>query len=225
MTKIHYHLYRLMPFLDRRASLVLSLPASPVIADLGCNIGANLDAFRLLRNDLIIHGFDREDFSTSIQGKGCIFHQVDLLMDKLPLADSTVDLVIASHIIEHLPNTDNLVAEARRILKPDGMLFIEAPGIRSLFFPSLCFSDKKNNYTCNFYDDPTHLRPYSAVGLYRLAVSSGYRVKKYGISRNWLFTLSSPLLIVGGIFNKHWLLTGLTNLIGWSVFLVAQPEK
>jgi len=71
------------------------------------------------------------------------------------LKDNSFDIVIASQIIEHLPNDAALIQEIKRLLKPDGLAFIS--------------SVIKQSYGIYFYRingefriDPTHLREYSS---------------------------------------------------------------
>jgi len=45
----------------------------------------------------------------------------------IPLKDKSVDLVIASHILEHLPTLKNDLSEIRRVLKDDGRLIVVLP--------------------------------------------------------------------------------------------------
>lgn len=45
----------------------------------------------------------------------------------LPLDDAQYDLVICSHVLEHVPDDDALLTEIRRIMKPDGMAFLNIP--------------------------------------------------------------------------------------------------
>lgn len=45
----------------------------------------------------------------------------------LPLADSSVDVVVAFEVIEHLENWRDLLAEARRVLTPAGQLVVSTP--------------------------------------------------------------------------------------------------
>lgn len=54
---------------------------------------------------------------------------VDVVADiaETPLKDASVDAVILDSVIEHVPDPGRVVAEARRILKPGGRLFINCP--------------------------------------------------------------------------------------------------
>lgn len=45
----------------------------------------------------------------------------------LPLADGSVDVVVAFEVIEHLENWRGLLAEARRVLAPGGQLVVSTP--------------------------------------------------------------------------------------------------
>src|SRR3984893_16071306 len=51
----------------------------------------------------------------------------------LPLADSSADVVIMSELIEHLVDTDAAVDEARRILRPGGILLLSTPNLAAWF--------------------------------------------------------------------------------------------
>jgi SAM-dependent methyltransferase len=222
--KLHYKLYKLFPFLEKRASLILSLPPDPVLVDVGSSLGKNLEGFQILRKDLNIHAVDIGDFRDAIESKGCIFHQIDLIIDPLPFDSESVDCLTAMHILGHLESVGHLPGEAMRVLKPKGKLFIEVPGLRSLFVPSFHFSRSVGSHTFNFYDDLTHLRPYSVNGLRRLLEDNSLRVIRSGISRNWLFFVLSPLLIGCGLFSPFLFHAGIINLVGWSVYCIAEPK-
>lgn len=62
----------------------------------------------------------------------CSGRNVDLVMPsefEIPVADASADLVISGQCIEHCRNPFRLVAEAVRILKPNGMMFLTAPAV------------------------------------------------------------------------------------------------
>jgi SAM-dependent methyltransferase len=52
-------------------------------------------------------------------------HQVDLLA--LPFADSSYDVVYASHVLEHIENDATAIAEIRRVLAPGGIAILPVP--------------------------------------------------------------------------------------------------
>ncbi len=57
-------------------------------------------------------------------------YQIDdrtLEAGKLPYEDESFDVVLASHVIEHLPNPQEIVAEMGRVLKKGGILLIATP--------------------------------------------------------------------------------------------------
>jgi SAM-dependent methyltransferase len=65
-------------------------------------------------------------------------------------ADATLGAITAFHIVEHLPFED-LIAfldESLRTLRPNGLLIIETPNPANLVVGA-----------CNFWLDPTHIRP------------------------------------------------------------------
>lgn len=47
----------------------------------------------------------------------------------LPFADGSIDLVVASHVIEHVADTDTLVRECYRVLKAGGHLVMATPNL------------------------------------------------------------------------------------------------
>ena len=46
---------------------------------------------------------------------------------QLPFKNESVDAVIAEHLLEHLSDPDKAVAEVKRILKPNGLIYILTP--------------------------------------------------------------------------------------------------
>jgi hypothetical protein len=83
-----------------------------------------------------------------------------------------------------------------RLLKPGGVLILETPSLRSLFIPSFLPNWFKDNPTINFYDDPTHIRPYTRTSLLRMAKMSGFSEYKVSKSRNILNILAFPVAII-----------------------------
>jgi 2-polyprenyl-3-methyl-5-hydroxy-6-metoxy-1,4-benzoquinol methylase len=51
----------------------------------------------------------------------------------LPVATGAADVVIMSEVIEHLVDTDSVLDEVRRILKPGGSLLLSTPNLAAWF--------------------------------------------------------------------------------------------
>ena len=73
------------------------------------------------------------------------FPNVDIVANivSVPLESGTADLVILDSVIEHVPDPVKVVAEARRLLRPGGKLFINCP----LMIPYHGYPNHFQNFT------------------------------------------------------------------------------
>lgn len=111
------------------------------------------------------------------------FIALDAQSPSLPIKTALYDAVVVSHVIEHLPDPIASMGEWLRVLKPGGLLYIEAPSDRSL----LCKShpDYARHGFFSFWDDPTHRRPWPPAALYRLAYGYGCTPLAIAYLGNW----------------------------------------
>lgn len=98
--------------------------------------------------------------------------------ERLEVTDDTADLTIARHVIEHLHHPVEFVSELGRITRPGGVIFIEAPSELSTFARSA--DNVEEHRFDSFWDDPTHVRPYTPAAFYRLALSAGLQPRSIG---------------------------------------------
>lgn len=71
--------------------------------------------------------------------------------DRFTQKDDTFDLITAISVIEHLSNPNNFLTEVKRVLKKDGFFILVTPNWKF---------DMKN-----FYNDPTHIKPYTTTSI------------------------------------------------------------
>jgi SAM-dependent methyltransferase len=90
------------------------------------------------------------------------FAMCDLTKDRLPVDDSHASVILCIHLIEHMVDPTHMLKEARRALRPGGVLV--------LFTPDFARSVK------TFYTDPQHIHPYIPVGLKSILEYNGFRV-------------------------------------------------
>lgn len=130
------------------------------LIDLGYGDGSFLKA--LERNKILSKGYD--------------YDTVNFENDKIPEISNTIDFITSNSVIEHLNDPTNLFKEAYRVLKPGGKLILITPNF---------FYDYKN-----FYDDPTHVNPFTIEKLETMLEMSGF--KKINVLP-WI-VMKSPIL-------------------------------
>ena len=102
------------------------LASPPAIADIGCDTGL-IKRFVLPIEGARWTGLDLDISRPGVeQAKYDELHQCDF-DQRLPLEDGAFDIVIFSHVLEHLPRPEFTMAEAARILKPGGMMLLATP--------------------------------------------------------------------------------------------------
>src|SRR5690349_18684161 len=90
-----------------------------VILDVGCGNGYFLKQIQKKHPEIELTGVDA--YQTRI--KGLSIKSADIT-EGLPFKSSSFDCVILGEVIEHVPNTDFLLREIKRVLKKKGILII-----------------------------------------------------------------------------------------------------
>ena len=80
----------------------------------------------------------------------------------VPLADASVDLILATGLIEHVEDDGALIMEARRLLKPGGVFHVESPFLQQ------------------YHDAPIDCRRFTSDGLARRLRQFGFEPKRSG---------------------------------------------
>lgn len=158
---------------------LLDLYPDAMSLDLGCGRGEWLETlrdqgFRVLGVDL------DEGMLEDCSGLRLEVRHEDALTTLRSLDPTSISLVSAFHLVEHIPFDDlrSLVEEAHRVLKPGGLLIMETPNPENLTMAS-----------SRFYLDPTHTRPIPPGLL-------SFIPRYYGFSKSVVFRLQeSPSLL------------------------------
>ncbi|HVV75210.1 MAG TPA: methyltransferase domain-containing protein [Mycobacteriales bacterium] len=104
-------------------------------------------------------------------------------LQRMPLHDETVDVLIASHVLEHIPDDRVAMAEIRRVLKPGGsaVLLVPIDGSRSATYENPAVSTPEQRAAEYWQFD--HVRLYGRDFAERLA-SAGFEVTVHQPSRD-----------------------------------------
>jgi SAM-dependent methyltransferase len=95
-----------------------------------------------------------------LEYKGLDIDTVDFEREPLPLASGSVDCAVSLAVIEHLRDPSYFMSEVFRCLKPGGVVYICTPNFQYDFR--------------NFYNDPTHVKPYTPASLEMLFSLYGF---------------------------------------------------
>jgi 2-polyprenyl-3-methyl-5-hydroxy-6-metoxy-1,4-benzoquinol methylase len=125
--------------------IAATIPTNATILDLGCGQGDFLQVCQQLK--LKATGIDPSENWV----KHCRHLHLDTKLgtaEKIPFASSTFDVVFSQSVLEHISNPLIMMSEIHRVLKPHGLIIISAPTPEN-----------------DFWDDPTHIRPYTPKSL------------------------------------------------------------
>lgn len=104
------------------------------VVEIGTSVGMNAFALQEYYPDAQVVGVEPEFQAVKVATKlaaGSSSSRRPFFMvgigEQLPLRDSSVDLIICNTVIEHVYNVDHVIGEISRVLRPGGILWLEAP--------------------------------------------------------------------------------------------------
>jgi SAM-dependent methyltransferase len=171
-------------------------PGPGRILDLGCGRGELLELFE--RQGWQALG---TQISQTAAAAARALRGVDVRLGELPqmgLEAASFDVITAFHVVEHLQDPVAYLREARRLLKPGGLLVLEVPnlacpGFRFLGTRDLCF------------DYPHHLFFFTPASLGRLLAEAGFAVQEishFSLEYSPFTTLQNLLNVLPGSPNR-----------------------
>ncbi len=98
--------------------------------------------------------------------RGMIYNDYDINdinfeVDKFNYVDNKFDLVVSLAVLEHIKNPDLFLSECKRVLKNNSHIYLSTPN----------WKYSKDT----FWNDPTHVKPYSEKSLKDILTLKGFR--------------------------------------------------
>ena len=137
---------RLFNTYNRISKITLGKELAGVNVDLGC--GDKGFSFVCEQKGIKSHSLD--------------YPEVNFETDDLPFKNETIEFVTMNGVIEHIYHSSKILSEILRILKKGGLLYINTPNFQRDYL--------------NFYNDPTHVKPYTPVSIKRTLELVGLNV-------------------------------------------------
>jgi SAM-dependent methyltransferase len=152
------------------------------LLDIGCGVGAFLSQYQAARAVGVDVSHDAALFCRSSNLCVVVANGGDL-----PFTSASFDVVRSKEVLEHISNPVKMVSEMKRVLRERGLLICHVPTQFSMLYP----------FGANFFDDYTHIRPFSRQGIERLLQDGGFRILKtqgYTSPRDWWQRPIAPIL-------------------------------
>ena len=124
------------------------------VLDVGCAYGFMLQKFP---DTFVKFGIDISDYAISQAKKRLpnAILKVGNVEDELPFQEDFFDIVICNDVIEHLENPSIVLKQIQRVLKTNGILYINTPNFNWIRKKVFAYADKKEHHISLF--------PYKAL--------------------------------------------------------------
>ncbi len=158
------------------ATYLANLPKGTVIAEIG--VGNGELANRLAHQGNVVHGIDISPYCLEKLDAAVTRHEVDVDAQPLPLEAQSVDVMIMFNVLEHLTNPLGFLENAKRVMKPGGLMLAATPNInwlpfRLYFLLGKCPEDFHNT---------NHVQFWNLKQFKKLFEQTGWQVEKQASS-------------------------------------------
>jgi ubiquinone/menaquinone biosynthesis C-methylase UbiE len=162
------------------------LSAQSVVLDAGCGTGATLAELSDICRTV---GVDYEELPLSFCRRRSIPNVCRADVTQLPFADQSLDAIICTDLLEHLPEDAPAVREFYRTLKPGGTLLVSVPAFRLLWTP---------------HDVALgHYRRYRLGQVRELVAKAGFALQKSSYTVFWLFFVKLLMRLAKPLFFRR----------------------
>lgn len=150
-----------------------SLKPHKKILDLGCADGELLSEFCGTHQ---IYGVDIAKNLLKIAQKNGLKTVCGDIEKQLSYADSFFDLIVCHHVIEHVLDTDRLLSECNRVLKPKGKVLLTFPNVNTPISFIFSLLDLPAYQGARYRS--THLRDFTLRTVRIALLNNGFKVRE-----------------------------------------------
>ncbi len=111
------------------------MPEKGRLLEIGCAMGMTMNAFR--KRGWKVTGVEPEEWSCKLARDKYGLDVINSTFQEADLEESSFEVVLLLHVIEHLPNPAKGLSQIARILRPGAFLVLETPRYDTLWFKLL----------------------------------------------------------------------------------------
>ncbi len=191
---------------------------------LDCGCGAGDNARLLTGRGWSVTGVTHDPAELKVAEEVCEAVYLRDLTDGLPFAtDGSYDLVLLSHVLEHLVDPARLLAEARRVVAEDGLVAVALPNVLH-YSQRAKFIRGRFEYTQTGVMDATHLRFFTFDSALQMVRDSGLDVVST-LPDGGLPWWRLRNVLSSGVTGRldQWAARRRPNLLCWQAVFLARP--
>lgn len=185
------------------------------VLDLGAGHGDDLLIARKVQQDTLLNAIETYPaYVKELLAKDVNVYSLNIEKDPLPLADNSVDIIIANQILEHIKEVYWIFHEISRVLSPGGKLIIGVPNLASLHNRFLLALGKQPS---SIKTNSAHIRGFTKEDILLFLEScfpGGYKLKAFGGSNFYPFhpIIAKPL-------------AKMFPTMAWGIFFMFEKKK
>lgn len=196
------------------------------ILDIGC--GEGMYAYMLF-DEKIDTGIDPNARELErAKDYGAYTELINCFGDAIPKPDKSFNTIFSNSVLEHIPQIDNVLKEAHRLLSDDGKMYVTIPtdmfdkfSVAYQILSGIGLSGFAEKYRIFFNSFWAHFHFYDKNGWQEVFERNGFRVneaKEYAgkalcLTNDFLAPLSIVSFIVKKTTNKWFLIPGLRKIV------------
>lgn len=116
---------------QNRRTIAGLLASGGTLLDLGCDDGSFTERAGREAGAMKLLGVEIDETRARLAEERGVRVTIADLNKEVPIDDGAADTIMANQVIEHLCDTDNMLSESRRILKPGGVLVLSTENLSS----------------------------------------------------------------------------------------------
>lgn len=160
-----YHLVKTNALKNKVALITNENPSKGNLLDIGAGTGDFLNQAN--RSGWNCVGIEPNEKAKNI----AIAKGVQFVATLDGLDDHSFDVITMWHVLEHVPDLEIQIKTLKRLLKPNGTIFIAVPNFKS-------FDAKHYKSFWAAYDVPRHLWHFSKISIQKLFIKENLKLKK-----------------------------------------------
>lgn len=112
----------------------------------------------------------------------------------IPIEDNFFDVIICYHILEHIENDLKAMAELYRVLKPNGICYIQTPYKEGDIFEDASVTSPEMRK--KLFGQEDHVRVYSVTGLTKRLTNTGFKTEIKNFNRDKYYGIKNETIIL-----------------------------